>query len=94
LDIPNSTVCISLLEQIFVLQKIFFDELLLFTMLRIESLISEVGTFLFIRFQLESPLIMCLFFGKVKRFLENNLQKILKSHQTAENRHFFLSKKF
>ena len=61
-------------------------------MLRIESLISEVGTFLFIRFQLESPLIMLLNFKKVKQFFENNFKKKQKIKKPAESRHFFLLK--
>ena len=73
--------------------KIFFDELLLLTMLWFDHENSAVDISLFAEGQLESPVIMGSKFRKVKQFFKNNFQKNLKFQKTADFRDF-LQKKF
>ncbi len=63
-------------------------------MLRFNREISGVDFSQIAEGQLESPLIMCLKFRKVKQFFKNNLQKILKTQKKPENRDFFIKKLF
>ena len=85
--IPNSTVCISLLEQIFEFQKSLWWAAFI-NNIAIDSRISVVGNLLSIWSQLESPHIMCLKFQKVKYFFKNNFQKNPNLKKTAEISHF------
>ena len=106
--IPNSTVCISLLEQILKESK-SFDELLLFTMFALLTrtlfplVVPLTAEFQGLRFflicsQLESPHSMRTFFQKVKRFVRNNFKKIIRHPnpigKIARNQPFLLLKKF